>query len=126
MEFKFSYDTTVLSEGSQAHPVAADWATPSLLSDLYTFTAPHPVYSSKLSPPHLSQKDTCVCGQQACRCPAQRAGRGSGFLHISQGFTCSPQARLSEKKAICAFWHILSSGLDSFLHGGFYLTQRNK
>lgn len=63
---------------------------------------------------------------QAVRLQVQRAGRDSGFLHSSQGFTCPPHAHLSEKRAICEFWHILSSGLDSFLHEGFYLTQCNK
>lgn len=74
--------------------------------------------------PHSLQKDGRSL--QALRLHVQRAGRDSGFLHSSQGFTCPPQAHLSEKRAICEFWHILSSGLDSFLHGGFYLTQRNK
>lgn len=44
----------------------------------------------------------------------------------AEGLPCSSQARVSEKRAICGFWHILSSGLKSFLHGVFYLTQRNK
>lgn len=41
----------------------------------------------------------------------------------AEGLSCASQALMPEKRAICGFWHILNSGLNSFLHEVFILPR---